>query len=70
MKALRRLIVRAALPQELLPLSELVMNLRWSWHAPTRDIFERVDSKVWAACEGDPVRLLGQVSSQRLAALA
>ena len=70
MKALRRLIVRAALPQELLPLSELVMNLRWSWHAPTRDLFERLDPKLWEACADDPVRLLGQVSSQRLAVLA
>ncbi|MGI8722525.1 MAG: alpha-glucan family phosphorylase [Geodermatophilaceae bacterium] len=70
MKALRRLTVRAALPQELRPLSELVMNLRWSWHAPTRELFEQVDPKVWQDCNGDPVRLLGQVSSQRLAALA
>ncbi|MEJ7770370.1 MAG: alpha-glucan family phosphorylase [Geodermatophilaceae bacterium] len=70
MKALRRLTVRAALPPELIPLSELVMNLRWSWHAPTRDLFETVDPKVWQACDGDPVRLLGQVSSQRLAGLA
>ena len=46
------------------------MNLRWSWHAPTRDLFERVDPQVWQACAGDPVRLLGQVSSQRLTALA
>jgi len=46
------------------------MNLRWSWHAPTRDLFETVDPKVWQACDGDPVRLLGQVSSQRLAELA
>ncbi len=64
------MIVRAALPQELLPLSELVMNLRWSWHPPARDLFERVEPKVWQACDGDPVRLLGQVSSQRLAVLA
>jgi len=69
-KALRRLTVRAALPAELLPLSELVMNLRWSWHAPTRDLFEQVDAKVWKDCDGDPVRMLGKVSSQRLAVLA
>jgi len=69
-KALRRLTVRAALPPELVPLAELVMNLRWSWHPPTRDLFERVDPQVWKDCDGDPVRLLGQVSSQRLATLA
>ncbi len=70
MKALRRLTVRAALPTELGALGDLVMNLRWSWHAPTRDLFEQVDPSLWRDCAGDPVRMLGQVSSQRLAALA
>ncbi|MBA3799742.1 MAG: alpha-glucan family phosphorylase, partial [Geodermatophilaceae bacterium] len=70
MKALRRLTVRAALPAELTALGELVMNLRWSWDRSTHDLFEKVDPKVWQACAGDPVRLLGQVSSQRLSELA
>ncbi|MDQ3504608.1 MAG: DUF3417 domain-containing protein, partial [Actinomycetota bacterium] len=61
MKALRRLTVRAALPAELTALGELVMNLRWSWDRSTHDLFEKVDPKVWQACAGDPVRLLGQV---------
>ncbi|MDQ3505644.1 MAG: alpha-glucan family phosphorylase, partial [Actinomycetota bacterium] len=51
-------------------LGELVMNLRWSWDRSTHDLFEKVDPKVWQACAGDPVRLLGQVSSQRLSELA
>jgi starch phosphorylase len=69
-RALRRLTVRAALPDALLPLSQLVTNLRWSWHPETRDLFEALDPQLWESCGGDPVRVLGEVSAERLAALA
>ncbi|HVU73566.1 MAG TPA: alpha-glucan family phosphorylase [Mycobacteriales bacterium] len=70
MRALRRFTVRAVLPEPLLPLSDLVMNLRWSWHAPTRDLFEAVDPEVWRRVAGDPVALLGAVPAERLQVLA
>src|SRR3954453_15773974 len=69
-RALRRFTVRVALPEPLQPLSTLVMNLRWSWHVASRDLFESIDPKVWAAVNGDPVQLLGAVSPARLAELA
>ncbi|WP_152728290.1 alpha-glucan family phosphorylase [Goekera deserti] len=52
------------------PLSQLVMNLRWSWHPETRDLFEALDPELWASCGGDPVTVLGEVSAERLATLA
>ncbi|UQX89908.1 alpha-glucan family phosphorylase [Jatrophihabitans telluris] len=70
MKALRRLTVRAALPEQLAPLGEIVANLRWSWHPDSLDLLESVDPELWADCNGDPARLLGGVSTDRLAALA
>ncbi|RBY82019.1 DUF3417 domain-containing protein [Geodermatophilus sp. TF02-6] len=70
MRALRRFTVRASLPEELMPLSQLVMNLRWSWHAETRDLFEALDPQLWQTCNGDPVKVLGEVSAERLATLA
>ncbi|MFL6294699.1 MAG: alpha-glucan family phosphorylase [Actinomycetes bacterium] len=70
MRALRRFTVRASLPEELLPLSQLVTNLRWSWHAETRDLFEALDPELWRTCKGDPVKVLGEVSAERLATLA
>jgi glycogen phosphorylase len=69
-KALRRLTVRLALPAPLEPLSDLVMNLRWSWHPASLDLFRDVDPQTWDEVRQDPVRLLGEVSPQRLAALA
>src|SRR3954469_7209907 len=46
------------------------MNLRWSWHPETRDLFETLDPALWQQCNGDPVKVLGEVSAERLAALA
>lgn len=69
MKAIRRFTVRPVLPEPLHPLSDLARNLRWSWHAETRDLFQSVDPERWAASDGDPVRLLGSVSAARLTEL-
>ncbi|MFI1798499.1 alpha-glucan family phosphorylase [Streptomyces sp. NPDC020379] len=70
MKAIRRFSVRPVLPEPLRPLSELARNLRWSWHPETRELFQSVDPDGWRAAAGDPLRLLGAVSADRLAALA
>ncbi|MFM8514656.1 MAG: DUF3417 domain-containing protein, partial [Actinomycetota bacterium] len=70
MKALRRLNVRSPLPENLLPLEELALNLRWSWNSPTRDLFRDMDPATWRRCDHDPVRLLGEVSGERLAELS
>jgi starch phosphorylase len=69
-RALRRFTVRLALPAPLAPLAELVMNLRWSWHHASLDLFESIDPVAWQAVGQDPVKLLGEVSPERLAALA
>ncbi|MEV6050495.1 glycosyltransferase family 1 protein [Streptomyces sp. NPDC052107] len=70
MKAIRRFTVRPVLPEPLRPLSDLARNLRWSWHAETRDLFQSVDPEAWAAAGGDPVRILGRVRPTRLTELA
>jgi starch phosphorylase len=69
-KALRRFTVRLALPTALAPLAELVMNLRWSWHHPSLDLFQSIHPEAWEAVGHDPVRLLGEVSPERLGELA
>jgi len=69
-KALRRLTVRAKFPPQLEPLADIVNNLRWSWHPDSQDLFESVDPQLWRACIGDPGKMLGEVSGERLAELA
>ncbi|WP_141577710.1 alpha-glucan family phosphorylase [Actinomadura sp. WMMA1423] len=70
MKAIRRFTVRTVLPEPLRQLEELVLNLRWSWHHETLDLFRDVDPALWKAVHHDPVRLLGEVAPERLARLA
>ncbi len=70
MKAIRRLTVRTVLPEPLSALTELAMNLRWSWHEPTRALFEAIDPVQWEDARQDPVRLLGAVRTERFAQLA
>ncbi len=62
--------MRPALPPELGRLVDLVVNLRWSWHPETQDLFEAADPRAWEDSGHDPVRFLGRISTERLAALA
>ena len=70
MRALRRFTVRAQLPGPLAALETLAANLRWSWHPPTQDLFASLDEHIWAAVNGDPMRLLGEIPTRRLTQLA
>ncbi|MGK5557376.1 alpha-glucan family phosphorylase [Actinomadura kijaniata] len=70
MKAIRRFTVRTVLPEPLVPLEELILNLRWSWHHETLDLFRSVDPALWETVRHDPVRLLGEVGPARLQRLA
>src|SRR5262249_39466263 len=42
-RAIRRFTIRASLPEPLAPLHDLMLNLRWSWHGATRDLFTALD---------------------------
>jgi starch phosphorylase len=68
-RAIRRFTVRAALPESLAPLRDLTLNLRWSWHAETRDLFAAIDPVGWEASGHDPVALLGEVPPAQLESL-
>jgi glycogen phosphorylase len=69
-RAIRRFTIHPALPDPLAPLRTLMLNLRWSWHAPTRALFAEIDPVAWDESGHDPVDLLSRVSHERLAALA
>ncbi|CAN5144891.1 glycosyltransferase family 1 protein [soil metagenome] len=70
MKAIRRFTVRTVLPDALGALEQLAGNLRWSWHVPTRRLFEQISPELWAASGHDPIGLLGDVDPARLVELA
>ena len=70
MRAIRRFTVRVTLPQPLEPLHDLMLNLRWSWHPETVELFESIDEAAWAASGGDPVEMLSSLRPGQLADLA
>jgi glycogen phosphorylase len=69
-RAIRRFTIRPRLPEPLTPLRGLMLNLRWSWHAETLDLFAAIDPAGWERAEHDPVALLAEVPPERLAELA
>jgi starch phosphorylase len=69
-RAIRRFTVRVTLPQPLAPLHDLMLNLRWSWHQPTVELFKSIDPAGWGASGGDPVAMLSSMRPAQLAALA
>jgi glycogen phosphorylase len=69
-RAIRRFTVRVTLPEPLAALHGLMLNLRWSWHGPTADLFASIDPAAWQASGGDPIAMLSALPSARIAALA
>lgn len=70
MKAIKRFTVQPVLPPSLGVLDELATNLRWSWHLPTRELFEQLSPEAWAAAAHDPVAVLGMLDADRITELA
>ncbi|GAB3663955.1 glycosyltransferase family 1 protein [Nocardioides korecus] len=70
MRAIRRFTVRPVLPEPLRLLGDLALNLRWSWHPETQDVFETLDPQLWRSSGKDPVKTLGAVPTARLEELA
>ena len=49
------------LPAPISELRFLAHNLRWSWHAETRALFERLDPGLWNAAQHNPALLLDRL---------
>jgi glycogen phosphorylase len=63
--------VNPSLPEHLGRLPELAANLRFSWHRPTRRLFEAIDETLWNAVGGNPrlfLRCVDQTALDRAAA--
>jgi starch phosphorylase len=48
----------SALPAPIAGLSDVAMNLAWSWNRDARELFRRVDPVLWGETRDNPVRLL------------
>ncbi len=54
------------LPQRIGRLDELANNLWWSWHKPARDLFPALDHRLWRSTGHNPVKLLEEISREKL----
>ncbi|MGN6330086.1 MAG: alpha-glucan family phosphorylase [Motilibacteraceae bacterium] len=70
MRAIRRFTVRTVLPEPLAALGELALNLRWSWHPESQDLFRSIAPETWDEVGHDPVALLGSLTPEQLSRLA
>lgn len=64
-----QLKIKQKLPERLSRLEELAYNFWWSWHRNTRDLFKMVDRTLWTTTRHNPIRILQEVSLERLQAL-
>ena len=70
MNKVRTFTVIPDLPAALRPLRDLAYNLWWCWTPSATELFRRLDFDLWEAVYHNPVRLLGQISQQRLEQIA
>jgi starch phosphorylase len=61
--------VSPSLPVRLQCLHKLSLNLRWSWHHPTIELFRRLDPDLWEETGHNPRLILGRIDQKRLAEL-
>jgi len=66
MRPVKTFSVSPHLPESLEPLRELAHNLRWAWNQGATSLFRRLDSDLWRASGHNPVRMLGEISQERL----
>ncbi len=66
MKAKIQYNVVSKLPSQLESLRKLAYNLCFSWKGEIRDIFQRIDPRLWMECGHNPVLMLGLVGQERL----
>ena len=62
--------VTPAIPGSLGRLPELAGNLFFSWHRPTRALFEDLDKELWKQTGGNPrlmIRVVSQANLDRVA---
>ena len=60
----------SVLPDRIAGLHDLATDLWWVWHRDAREVFRKLDYKVWRLTAHNPVRMLRLVSPERYAEVA
>lgn len=62
-------MVSPSLPKEFEPLQEMTKNFWWCWNQKAITLMRLIDPDNWELCEHNPIRVLGEVSQDRLKTL-
>jgi starch phosphorylase len=70
LRLLGQISVFPAIPTRLGHFNELAYNLWWSWHPAAQRVYRDLDPELWERVEHNPVKLLRELSPERLNAAA
>jgi starch phosphorylase len=70
MQAIKKFQVKTNLPEELKKIEEIAYNYWWCWDPQAWELFNRIDTKLFARINHNPVQLLNLTSQSRLKKLA
>jgi starch phosphorylase len=62
------MVTMAKIPERISRLEELAGNLWWSWHPEGRALFRTLDYPLWRMTGHNPVRVLDEISQEKLEA--
>ncbi len=70
MKPVKTFIVTAKLPQRIAKLKELAYNLWWCWNSGAKELFIRINNRLWDEVNHNPVLLVNRLRQEELEELA
>jgi len=62
--------VSPSLPKRLKPLMTIARNVRWCWNSEAVKLFQRMDFDLWESAYHNPIKVLGELSQEKLDELA
>ncbi len=66
----KEFVVKSNLPDGLKKLEEIAYNLWWVWNSDAKNLFRNLDPDGWVEAESNPVRLINNLSYEKLQKLA
>ncbi len=66
----KEFVVKSNLPDGLKKLEEIAHNLWWVWNSDAKNLFRNLDREGWVEAESNPVRLINNLSYEKLQKLA
>ena len=70
MPKVRTFVVVPSLPDELQGLKDIAYNMCWAWDHDAIELFQRLDRELWTKSGHNPVKMLGQLSQERMTVVA